>query len=499
MSSTFDVNAVPPPAPVSGTDSDHDGIQFLQFAKNYIGLLATVASLPLLSSVIGILPPPRNDSKLALLSSFICVIVFGLCFMLKGLIARLAVSGKMRTRIALFLLGFTILSVAVYAASLYIGLVPVEAGAGRVVESYRQLGAGGRVSVQQAALLYFGVFGLMVLALGLVLITSYTQTVGRQLESLIDSRLAGTTAEPRLRDVVSNYAAFYTHASQGAAIREIGDVLLCEYEDQLKLLSHAEVMSVGTSTARLQALLLTKLSRSFVAVSDRDLGFWAGADVTPDTVADRELAEEYFRLNIQAVRNGTSITRIFLLRDNDIVDHEDDLARVLAQQHNADIAWAVIPFRELDPSLQSETLPLDFGLFDDGAAVSFFRDYRETARKFSAVFRTPENEKRIQEQQGVFRRLLGQCWMANQKFIDRYQGEPEMRLVRKTREMVARRIGVPLEGDQAFLIEVREAAEIRAAVAVLRDFRQRSRESFNGHASKVPVPKIAEPPAPSLV
>ena len=76
-----------PAPPAEGADetpieSVSEDFRFLTFAKRYIALLATVASIPILSSVIEVLPklPKEEFGNLTLLSSFICLIVFGACF-----------------------------------------------------------------------------------------------------------------------------------------------------------------------------------------------------------------------------------------------------------------------------------------------------------------------------------------------------------------------------------------------------------------------------------
>jgi hypothetical protein len=60
--------------------------RFIAFAKENIGLLASVASVPLLSSAAGALKPPMQMDQLTVLSSLLCVIVFAACFTLRGVL-----------------------------------------------------------------------------------------------------------------------------------------------------------------------------------------------------------------------------------------------------------------------------------------------------------------------------------------------------------------------------------------------------------------------------
>jgi hypothetical protein len=79
------------PAPLSARAADSvpagsEDARFIAFARENIGLLASVASVPLLSSAAGALKPPMQMDQLTVLSSLLCVIVFAACFTLRGVL-----------------------------------------------------------------------------------------------------------------------------------------------------------------------------------------------------------------------------------------------------------------------------------------------------------------------------------------------------------------------------------------------------------------------------
>src|SRR5689334_7019294 len=67
--------------------SDED--RFFEFTKKYVGLLAAVASVLLVTSVLGILESPVTLKQLSILASAFSVITFGAVFLLRSFIGWL--------------------------------------------------------------------------------------------------------------------------------------------------------------------------------------------------------------------------------------------------------------------------------------------------------------------------------------------------------------------------------------------------------------------------
>jgi hypothetical protein len=110
------------------------------------------------------------------------------------------------------------------------------------------------------------------------------------------------------------------------------------------------------------------------------------------------------------------VTRVFLFDDDDLVEHISEVARVLIEQSTIGVAWAVVPFEELDPVPLGGAGALDFAIFNQGAAVSFFRDYRELTRKFRAAFARKRTHPLLLISAMIHNRLVRHCWLATTAF-----------------------------------------------------------------------------------
>src|SRR5262245_23473609 len=84
--------ATPPARPADIGAGGTEDARFLAFAKENIGLLAGVASVPMLSSASGALKPPMNMDQLTVLSSLLCIVVFASCFTMRGVLGAAAKS-----------------------------------------------------------------------------------------------------------------------------------------------------------------------------------------------------------------------------------------------------------------------------------------------------------------------------------------------------------------------------------------------------------------------
>jgi hypothetical protein len=219
---------------------------------------------------------------------------------------------------------------------------------------------------------------------------------------------------------------------------------------------------------------------------------------------DSSIAEKYIKLNEEAIkRYNTAMTRIFILSDDEIFSednilHEDprkknDLLKVLIQQDQLGIGWAVAWHDELDhDTLENPDVALDFAIFDDGKAISFFREYREWTRRFTAVFHTPDNHNLIEEQIEQHHNILAQCWMANKKLKENLHDVLNIKIVKerisrstsKLREKFPAILGEKDQHDEFdtvngnrvdFPIELTDIKEIEKMVDLLISIRKKSR------------------------
>src|SRR5687767_5928464 len=110
-----------PPVPDTVPAGTEDA-RFLAFAKENIGLLASVASVPMLSSAAGALKPPNNMDQLTVLSSLLCVIVFAACFTLRGILGAAPKSRRRWVKAIPGTLSLVIVGVAVYLIATFSAL-----------------------------------------------------------------------------------------------------------------------------------------------------------------------------------------------------------------------------------------------------------------------------------------------------------------------------------------------------------------------------------------
>jgi hypothetical protein len=467
-----------PPRPLSDGDTLSSGAeQFFGFLKQYTALFAGVASLPLLSSFLDILPPPSlANLKLNLLASVLCFVAFSASFAARGTVAS-ALLSRTFWRLAPLFVSIVLLFASVVTTAFYLSswvqpphgrTAPSPDGETPSLSTTAQKpdaspGPGARLpsasipppgaSVGPAATVvnvtqYFAIHTLFVLALGILLVTLFTQERGPSIQNLIEARLRSRIKE--LRTFVRNYADFVSLADQNETLKEIGEGFIAQRNAELAALSQGTVEVVGRDLPLVQGQLLEHCKVRFDAVSDRDLGFWLGK-------RDSYIADEYFRQNIEAIDRGKIVTRIFVITEDDLRHRGEDLRRVLEKHTDASIGWAVAIWSELGP-LEPDAA-LDFATFDDTVAVSYFRDYREGARKFRAVFGTNDpNLREIERQKHQYTNVLTHCWLASGLFLEQRRdmiasvSVDIRRIAENVRRRAERYSKLPTPGD-VFLLE----------------------------------------------
>jgi len=171
------------------------------------------------------------------------------------------------------------------------------------------------------------------------------------------------------------------------------------------------------------AIMVESYDNRFDAVSNDDIDFWHD---------NKNIAPRYLGRNIEAIRRGLVVTRLFVVPQRQICDEGERhrLTAVLSQQALVGIGWALAIYEDFEPNLPPG--PLDFTLFDTDRAMSTFR--REGERRFIAVFNTngliSTNDERIAEQAKLYEALLTEIWMASDTFVQSFLGNNEQMLTR---------------------------------------------------------------------
>ena len=261
-------------------------------------------------------------------------------------------------------------------------------------------------------LLFLLIYPTMILALGLILVTSFTQQTARDIQTLIEQSLPEQTTTMFHR--LNLIARFYEIGRQPGQERflEIGKTLMEKRDELLHDLSMGRIEVGGAETIHLQQELIHTFKKSFDAVSCRDLKFWA--DIGTD-----EISRNYFRLNLEALKKSGNVSRLLIFDDNELA-RTGDVVKALEIHQRFGIAWAVAPFMDLDPSTREESddLALDFALYDNSEVATYFRDYHSGARKLRAVFPGPDRKDYLVNQRKRYRELLAQCWLVSSSFLD---------------------------------------------------------------------------------
>lgn len=406
--------------------TESEDVQFFSYIRRHLGLLATVATLPIISGIVGVLPTPVFDStlsqadnlnrdlKLNVLSSFLCLITFAAAILQRGLFKRWIASDRWYKRLSppLITLGSSL--TGALAAIYYIYLI--KAGA----------------SIELRAGWYLLIFPSFVFGLGTILATAFAQDVSLGIQNLVLARLPERQEE--VLETVQQYADFLDldrefHKKYGgqidtsqpvtrkerhfSALGSVGQSLLYDYRNQLENLSRGRVEVGVENAAKVHHLLIKHFHSRFDAVSDQDLEFWAGEK-------DPHLSEEYFRLNRDLLERGAKVTRIFIFGEKELLnpDTRKKIVTVLDLQFKTGIGWAVAVNEELSPGVtRLDGTKRDFAFLDDDRVVTFFRDMRHSSRRLCTSFNTANNNREIDRQIHLYNDLLTQCWMASSDFI----------------------------------------------------------------------------------
>jgi hypothetical protein len=120
----------------------------------------------------------------------------------------------------------------------------------------------------------------------------------------------------------------------------------------------------------------------------------------------------------------------------------------------------------LDPEIKQGKL-LDFALYDKGKAVSLFR--RLENKRYETIFATRGNEVEINSYKGIYKDLVPECWLVNEKFAESHETvlpsseaaeEVKSKARRRNENLnntLRRRVA---EEDSVFVLVVSEATEI---------------------------------------
>lgn len=207
---------------------------------------------------------------------------------------------------------------------------------------------------------------------------------------------------------------------QNIAFSNIADKILKEQTEILDKLSVGQLEYPETQIPTAHRWLSGEFRHRLDAVSDDDIDFWM------EGLRGEPAPADYFELNTQAVKNGSIITRIFLLKARQLEIRFEDIVKVLISQDRAEIGWAIaikefLSDRELERLQKTGRTSVDFALFDGGKAVSYFRKFY--GRRFEAVFQTHDehfNSDIITAQKNIHKHLISECWLVNKQFKDIY-------------------------------------------------------------------------------
>lgn len=469
---------------------------FIEFAKSRIALLATVAAVPIISSGINALNPPTQKFDLSILSSIICLIVFSGTYLLKDSLSNLVLKEEGIRKLIPFFLALLVCLCGISLTAKYVQMTDSSisiATLSKVHEGVVQVSNESIIDtldnkahiksepfldrwIDTKSLVYLLIFPSFMLALGIVLVTLWVvNEKSYHIQALVRAKLQSEA--PEIQSHLKALAKFRSSGFKNSVFYELGNELLRDHRETVKNLGEGRIEVFGMDTPRLQGLLMSSYKQSFHAVSDRDLSFWLMEE-------NEQMGKEYFKANVQAVKNGTAVTRLFIIKAKNLRFRLDDIKKVLIKQQQAGIGWAVAIYEELNyQNRGSRGLSLDFALFgwkdpERAKAVTFFREYRDRVRSFRAVFNIDGNKKNIDVIDGqttLYKGLLTECWLVNQKFKIHCKDliiEIRTKLKDNNNSIIARLNSVKeieLKKDQDFLIEVVEETEIEDSLKLMND------------------------------
>lgn len=427
---------------MNANSSDREDLAFIRFVTEHWKALTAVSVIPVFSAHFDVVRPPADG--LDILSAFTSLLVFTACFTLRDSIRRLL--GFWTT--VPFLLAFASIVLATAVTALYFARDDLR----RDVETIA---------------LYLSIFPLYVLGASIVMVTAYVQQLPMSVQHIIDNRQL-LEREEEIERLVEGYVSFLTStraSPEDDPLKQIGSELLAEWRRQIEALGNGRIEVPGSFAPHIQGVLMQRFTQRFSAVSDRDLQFWAsqGKDV---------IAREYFKLGIDAVTQGTVVSRIFVFSDHDLERDLDLVERVLQQHAKYEIGWAVVPYCSLGQSILRSGL-LDFALYDVDAAASFFVDYHPPAsRKYRAMFRDESKDAIVASQARLYQALAPHCWLVSKHFEDQHPKLAQSDDLARQSTHLRGVLGIDelpkgLTSDSAYLLRLDEDANLRPALNLL--------------------------------
>lgn len=207
----------------------------------------------------------------------------------------------------------------------------------------------------------------------------------------------------RLLDIARNAKA----TNPGFAA--LSENLLRDQKDMLASLATGRVIVPVSHSAFLHHLMIREYKHSLEAVSEDDLSFWL----------DRSRSGAYLEATAEAVRHhGMQVARIFIVSELDLQSRLDDIAKVLTAQSSYKFGWGLAVFEDLEYAVRHSERPLDFALYNEASAVSFWR--KREPKRFEAVFSVGDNSRAVLDQRQLFEALIAECWLVNSRFRARF-------------------------------------------------------------------------------
>jgi len=221
-------------------------------------------------------------------------------------------------------------------------------------------------------------------------------------------------------------------------------------------------LALGATEWRGGISKLGKVCQHYAAVSRHEVGF------EPDEPGD-SFGRQYFDSSKELVRQGKTVTRMFLLTGEQIKD-VDTLSEVLARHYRAGIGFAVVASEELPVDLRRNVNQDDFGLWDQTRVLSVFsRQDGECARGMDVVFSAvAANDGILGAKINQYRRLLEFVLLADEAYIGAQRelvSDAKEKLERSKAHLSNVVSGLAPEGD--FYFVVKRADEIPMKIEAL--------------------------------
>lgn len=211
------------------------------------------------------------------------------------------------------------------------------------------------------------------------------------------------------------------------------------------------------------------------AVSRNDIEFWSsdlGKDylrkcTEPNSRAGRATLTRIFIVDKKTLRDPAQVK---LLEEALLTHMEKKIGFAIAIEQSLNNIKRTHNIKSNSESIE-DAIRLDFALFNNNQAVTFFRNDTGGERRFKAIFNTKSNREAnnmlIESQRAVWVDLIGEVWLASDEFVaevrDSGLSEAESKTVatrsQKDLERLTKKTGHPSE-DSWFPLVVRHKDEI---------------------------------------